>query len=183
LSGFTVKTVCFYQSSNSESVGSSEAVRERHHEVNFPPKIIGFACNWRSHGGADLAGSVDSNVRCPPGIRLIQVMCSGMVAPSYVLRAFEKGADGVLLTGCHIGDCHYCEGNYKTLKVIEKTQRIPKLLGIEDGHFRREWISASEATRLAQVMTEFAEQIQQLRRNPLAGEDSPQIGFGATTKT
>lgn len=137
---------------------------------NFIPKIIVFACNWCSYGGADLAGV--SRLQYPPGIRLIRVMCSGMVAPSYILKAFEKGADGVLLTGCHLGDCHYNEGNYKALKVVEKTRQILKLLGIEDGRFRREWISASEGPRFAEVMTEFTEQIKRLGRTSLASHES-----------
>lgn len=145
---------------------------------DFTPKIIVFACNWCSYGGADLAGV--GRLQYPPSIRLIRVMCSGMVAPSYILRAFEKGADGVLVTGCHIGDCHYYEGNYKALKVIEKTEKILRLLGIEDGRLRREWISASEGTRFAQVMTEFTEQIRQLGRNQLVTKDSPQIGCTQT---
>lgn len=145
---------------------------------DFTPKIIVFACNWCSYGGADLAGV--GRLQYPPSIRLIRVMCSGMVAPSYILRAFEKGADGVLVTGCHIGDCHYYEGNYKALKVIEKTEKILRLLGIEDGRLRREWISASEGTRFAQVMTEFTEQIRQLGRNQLVTKDSPQIGRAQT---
>ena len=138
--------------------------------TDFTPKIIVFACNWCSYGGADLAGV--GRLQYPPSIRLIRVMCSGMIAPTYVLKAFEKGADGVLITGCHIGDCHYYEGNYKALKVIEKTEKILKLLGIEGGRFRREWISASEGTRFAEVMTDFTEQIQQLGPNPLLARAS-----------
>lgn len=148
---------------------------------HFTPKIIVFACNWCSYGGADLAGV--SRLQYPPSIRLIRVLCSGMVAPTYVLKAFEKGADGVLVTGCHLGDCHYNEGNYKALKVIEKTREILKLLGIEDARFRREWISASEGPRFAQVMTEFTQQIQQLGWNSLAREDSPHIGPAASPQT
>ena len=107
---------------------------------DFTPKIIVFACNWCSYGGADLAGV--GRLQYPPSIRLIRVMCSGMVAPSYVLKAFERGADGVLITGCHIGDCHYNEGNYKALKVIEKTQRFPssfsasKMVGSEGNGYQ-----------------------------------------------
>lgn len=119
----------------------------------------------------------------PPSIRLIRVMCSGMVAPSYIFKAFEKGADGVLVSGCHLGDCHYYEGNYKAVKVLDKTQRMLKLLGIEDGRFRREWISASEGTRFAQVMTEFTQQIRQLGPNPFVGEDSSHIGLAAGAET
>lgn len=119
----------------------------------------------------------------PPSIRLIRVMCSGMVAPSYIFKAFEKGADGVLVSGCHLGDCHYYEGNYKAVKVLDKTQRMLKLLGIEDGRFRREWISASEGTRFAQVMTEFTQQIRQLGPNPFVREDASHIGLAAGAET
>ncbi|MFA6220694.1 MAG: hydrogenase iron-sulfur subunit [Desulfomonilaceae bacterium] len=124
---------------------------------DFTPKIIVFACNWCSYGGADLAGV--GRMQYPPSIRLIRLMCSGMVAPSYILRAFERGADGVLVTGCHIGDCHYSEGNHKALKMMAKTRQIIELLGIDQNRLRREWISASEGTRFAQVMTEFTEQV------------------------
>ena len=148
---------------------------------DFTPKIIVFACNRCSYGGADLAGV--SRLQYPPSIRLIRVMCSGMFAASYALEAFEKGADGVLLSGCHIGDCHYNEGNYKALEVVEKTRQIMKLLGIEDGRLRREWISALEGPRFAQVMTEFTEQIQQLGRNTFVRKDLPQTVFAATAQT
>lgn len=138
---------------------------------DFTPKIIVFACNWCSYGGADLAGV--SRLQYPPSIRLIRVMCSGMVSPSYVLKAFEKGADGVLVTGCHLGDCHYNEGNHKALKVLEKTRQILQLLGIEDGRLRREWISASEGPRFAEVMRDFTRQVKQLGRSPFARDQSP----------
>lgn len=140
----------------------------------FTPTIIVFACNWCSYGGADLAGV--SRLQYPPGIRIIRLMCSGMVAPTYILKAFEKGADGVLITGCHLGDCHYYEGNYKALKVIEKTERILKLLGIEAGRFRREWISASEGPRFAAVMKEFTEEIRHLGPSPLRAAHSQLLG-------
>lgn len=131
----------------------------------FVPRIIVFACNWCSYGGADLAGV--GRLQYPPPIRIIRLMCSGMIASTYVLQAFERGADGVLITGCHLGDCHYYEGNYKALKVIEKTEKVLKLLGIEQGRLRREWISASEGPRFAEVMREFTAQIQQLGPSPL----------------
>jgi F420-non-reducing hydrogenase iron-sulfur subunit len=137
---------------------------------DFTPKIIVFACNWCSYGGADLAGV--GRMQYPPSIRLIRLMCSGMVAPSYILRAFERGADGVLVTGCHIGDCHYSEGNHKALKIIEKTRQIIELLGIDQNRLRREWISASEGTRFAQVMTEFTEQVHCLGCNALTRKKS-----------
>jgi F420-non-reducing hydrogenase iron-sulfur subunit len=148
---------------------------------DFNPRIIVFACYWCSYGGADLAGV--GRMQYPPSIRLIRVMCSGMVAPSYILKAFEKGADGVLVSGCHLGDCHYYEGNYKAVKVIDKTQRMLKLLGIEDGRFRREWISASEGTKFAQVMTEFTQQIRQLGRNPFIGRDLSHLELAAGART
>lgn len=136
----------------------------------FTPKIIVFACNWCSYGGADLAGV--GRMQYPPSIRLIRLMCSGMVAPSYILRAFETGADGVLVTGCHIGDCHYSEGNHKALIIIEETRQFIELLGIDQNRLRREWISASEGARFAQVMTEFTAQVQGLGCNPLTRKNS-----------
>lgn len=123
-----------------------------------------------------------SRLQYPRGIRLIRVMCAGMVAPSYVLKAFEEGADGVLITGCHLGDCHYNEGNYKALKVVEKTRQLLKLLGIEDGRFKREWISASEGPRFAQVMTEFTAEVEQLGPSRLGREDQSSDGPSAITK-
>jgi F420-non-reducing hydrogenase iron-sulfur subunit len=138
--------------------------------TDFTPRIVVFACNWCSYAGADLAGV--GRLQYPTGIRLIRLMCSGMFSPTFALRAFEQGADGVLLAGCHLGDCHYYEGNYKALKAVEKTERILKLLGVEEGRFRREWIAASEGQLFAEVMADFTERLRQLGPNPFARRGS-----------
>lgn len=126
----------------------------------FEPTIIVFACNWCSYAGADLAGV--SRLQYPSNIRIVRVMCSGRVDPAFVLKAFLKGADGVLVAGCHIGDCHYLEGNVRAKERIENMIEALKILGWEIDRFRLEWISASEGKRFAQVMTEFTKKIRDL---------------------
>ena len=129
-------------------------------DETFEPLIIGLCCNWCSYAGADLAGV--SRIQYPPNIRIIRVMCSGMVHPSLVIDALTKGADGVLICGCHIGDCHYIDGNKKAESRAEAIKLMLQDLGIEEDRFRLEWVSASEGPRFARVMTEFTEQIRQL---------------------
>jgi len=124
------------------------------------PRILVFACNWCSYAGADTAGV--SRIEHQPHFRTIRVMCSGRVEPAWVLRALEKGADGVLVSGCHFGDCHYIFGNHRAVEQFEKTMRIVRLLGIEEGRVRLEWISAAEGARFAQVIDEFTEQVRAL---------------------
>ncbi|MEK7668491.1 MAG: hydrogenase iron-sulfur subunit [Gemmatimonadota bacterium] len=131
----------------------------------WQPRLIVFACNWCSYAGADTAGA--SRIQQQPHFRVIRVMCSGRIEPGFVLRAFEKGADGVLVSGCHLGDCHYAFGNERALEQFEKTKRIVSLLGLEDGRLRLEWISAAEGNRFAQVVNEFTEQVRRLGPNPL----------------
>ncbi len=126
----------------------------------FEPKIIVFACNWCSYAGADLAGV--SRLPYPSNIRIIRVMCSGRVDPAFVLKAFLKGADGVIVAGCHPGDCHYLEGNLRAKERIDNMVEALKLLGWEVERFRLEWISASEGKRFAQIMTNFTEKIREL---------------------
>ena len=111
-------------------------------EKQFEPKVIGFFCNWCTYAGADLAGV--SRLQYPPNIRVIRVMCSGTVSPHHVLRAFQKGADGVLIGGCHIGDCHYLRGNYMTIKRIRFLQDLLRFTGFEPERLHLEWISAAE---------------------------------------
>jgi len=130
----------------------------------FEPLIIGFCCNWCSYAGADLAGV--SRMQYPPNIRIIRVMCSGMVHPNLVIDALTKGADGVLVCGCHPGDCHYLEGNLKAEARAEAIKLMLQDFGIEEERFRLEWVSASEGGRFAQVVTEMTEQIKQLGPNP-----------------
>ena len=126
----------------------------------FEPTIIVFACNWCSYAGADLAGV--SRLQYPSNIRIVRVMCSGRVDPAFVLKTFLKGADGVMVAGCHIGDCHYLEGNVRAKERIDNMVEALKLLGWNVDRFRLEWISASEGKRFAQIMTEFTEQIRDL---------------------
>jgi len=131
---------------------------------SFEPKIVVFACNWCTYAALDLAGT--SRIKYPPNFLVIKVMCSGRVDPQFVLEAFRNGADGVLVAGCHPGDCHYIEGNYKALRRITLMKRMLEKFGIEKERVRLEWISASEATRFAQIANEMVEQIKAL--GPLA---------------
>ena len=126
----------------------------------FEPKIVASFCNWCTYLAADLAGT--SRVKYAPNVRVIRVMCSGRVDPQFVLDAFAKGADGVLIGGCHPGDCHYQEGNYKTLRRVQLLKRVLNDMGIEDERFRIEWISASEAERLKTVVNEMVDEIKKL---------------------
>ena len=133
--------------------------------AEFEPKILAFCCNWCSYAGADLAGV--SRFQYPPNIRIIRVMCSGRVTPAFILKALAVGADGVLIAGCHPGDCHYMSGNYKTRRRVEFTQKLLKQFGIEPERLRLEWISASEGARFAQVVIDFTRKIEDLGRSPL----------------
>lgn len=126
----------------------------------FEPKIVGFLCNWCSYSGADLAGV--SRIQSSPNVRIIRTMCSGRVDPSFIMRAFQLGADGVLVAGCHFGDCHYLEGNFKTMRRIVMLKMAMKHFGIDEKRLRLEWISASEAEKYAKVSFEFTDQIKQL---------------------
>jgi F420-non-reducing hydrogenase iron-sulfur subunit len=126
----------------------------------FEPKIIGFLCNWCSYTGADLAGV--SRIRSAPNVRVIRTMCSGRVDPVFILKAFQLGADGVVVMGCHPGDCHYQEGNYKTARRIPFLQRIITDFGIDPRRLRLEWVSASEGDRFAAIVNEMTEQIRAL---------------------
>ena len=130
----------------------------------FQPLIIGFCCNWCSYAGADLAGV--SRMQYPPNIRIIRVMCSGMVHPNLVIDALTKGADGVLICGCHLGDCHYIEGNLKAEARAEAIKLRLQDFGIEEERFRLEWVSASEGGKFAQIVTEMTEEIRQLGPSP-----------------
>ena len=129
-------------------------------EETFEPVIIGFCCNWCSYAGADLAGV--SRQQYPPNLRIIRVMCSGMVHPNLVIDALTKGADGVLICGCHIGDCHYLEGNVKAENRKEAIELMLEDFGIEPERFRLEWVSASEGPRFAEVIREMTETVRAL---------------------
>jgi len=129
-------------------------------DKTFEPRIIGFLCNWCSYLGADLAGV--SRLKSPPNIRIIRTMCSGRVDPTFVMKAFELGADGVLIGGCHPGDCHYTEGNYKTMRRVAMLKPVLKAFGIDERRLRLEWISASEGEKYTRVTKEFTELIRSL---------------------
>ncbi len=131
----------------------------------WDPSIVVFACNWCSYAGADTAGV--SRIKHQPHFRMIRVMCSGRIQPGFVLRAFERGADGVLVSGCHFGDCHYVNGNERAVEQFEKTMNVVKLLGMEEGRLRLEWISAAEGARFAEVINEFTDQVRKLGPSPL----------------
>jgi len=133
-------------------------------EDNFEPLIIALCCNWCSYAGADLAGV--SRIQYPPNIRIVRVMCSGMVHPNLVIDALTKGCDGVLICGCHPGDCHYREGNLKAEARADAIKLMLQDFGIEEERFRLEWVSASEGGRFAQVITEMVEEIRQLGPSP-----------------
>ena len=138
--------------------------------TGFDPRIVVFACNWCSYAGADTAGV--SRIQHQPHFRMIRVMCSGRIQPAFVFRAFEKGADGVLVSGCHFGDCHYIFGNERAVEQFAKTMNVVKLLGIEEGRLRLEWISAAEGNRFAEVINEFTDQVRALGPSPFATEDA-----------
>ena len=135
-------------------------------EYEYEPKIIAFCCNWCSYAGADLAGT--SRTQYPPNVRIIRVMCSGMVHPNLVIEALTKGADGVLVCGCHIGDCHYVEGNLRTEKRAEAIELMLEDFGLEYERFRLEWVSASEGAKFAQVVTEMVEDLKMVGPSPYA---------------
>ncbi len=128
--------------------------------MSFEPKIIGFLCNWCSYTGADLAGT--ARMKYPANVMNIRVMCSGRVDPGFVLDAFRRGADGVLVCGCHPGDCHYVDGNHKCMRRIPLTKRMMKGFGIDPVRLRLEWVSASEGARFQQVVSEFTEQLRHM---------------------
>jgi F420-non-reducing hydrogenase iron-sulfur subunit len=131
----------------------------------FEPKIIGFCCNWCTYAGADLAGV--SRLQMPSDFRMIRVMCSGTIDPLFVMEAFQKGADGIFIGGCHIGDCHYQTGNHRTKKRVAILKKILSYLGIDPRRVRLEWVSAAEGQKFAQVVTDFVAEIKRLGPNPL----------------
>lgn len=128
--------------------------------LNPKPKIIAFLCRWCSSNAADIAGV--SRFEYPPNFIPIVTPCSGRVEPSYVFEAFSEGADGVLVAGCHLGDCHYISGNYKTLKRMLLVKELAKNLGIEEERIRLEWISSAEATKLVKVTKDMVEKLKHL---------------------
>ena len=132
----------------------------------FEPRIVAFLCNWCSYAGADNAGI--ARIPSPANVLPIRVMCSGRVSPEMVLRAFRSGADGVLVLGCHIGDCHYISGNHRTIKRMPVLRNLLGYVGIHPDRFRLDWVSAAEAPKFAQVTKDFVETVRAL--GPLSEE-------------
>jgi len=132
--------------------------------AEFEPQIVAFCCNWCSYAAADLAGT--SRIHYPPNVRIVRVMCSGMVNPIYVLKAFEGGADGVLVAGCHLADCHYLDGPVKCDAMVDKLRKVLHVLGLEDERLRREMVATSEGVIFAQVIREMVEQLKKVGPSP-----------------
>ena len=127
--------------------------------------IIAFCCNWCSYAGADLAGV--SRLQYPPNAKIIRVMCTGRIDPQHILRGFELGIDGIIVCGCHIGDCHYISGNKKAEVRIAMLKTLMEMIGIDKNRLRLEWISASEGTRFAETIKDFKDQIEKLGKNKI----------------
>jgi len=138
----------------------------------WEPNILAFCCNWCSYAGADLAGV--SRFQYPSTVKILRVMCSSRVEPAFILKALKDGADGVLIAGCHIGDCHYIDGNKNAEVRINNTRKALAKLGF-DKRLRLEWVSASEGLRFSQVIKEFTEEIKKLGQNPVKAKIEPQI--------
>lgn len=129
-------------------------------EKPFEPVIIGFTCNWCSYRAADLAGT--ARVKYPPNIRLVRLMCSGRLDPTFVMKAFTGGADGVLISGCHPGECHYIDQNYKALRRFLLLKRTLEAMGLEPGRLKLVWASAAEGVKLAQEIALMVEEVRAL---------------------
>lgn len=128
--------------------------------MSFEPKIIAFLCNWCSYAGADLAGT--SRMKCAPNVLGIRLMCSGGLEPAYVLKAFERGADGVLVCGCNLGDCHYVDGNYKTLRRMSLLRKYLDQMGVEEPRARLQWVCASCADDFTEAVDKMTAELRKL---------------------
>lgn len=132
---------------------------------SFRPRIIVFCCNWCAYAGADLAGV--SRLRISPHFRVVRTMCSGRVDPELIMEAFRAGADGVMVAGCHPGDCHYLEGNYRTMRRVAFMKRLMEELGLEPDRLTLEWVSAGEGARFRDVVDAFVARVMELGPTPL----------------
>lgn len=132
----------------------------------WKPKIVAIICNWCSYAGADLAGG--ARIQYPPDIRAVRVMCTGRVDPLFIMKAFQDGADGVLVSGCHFGDCHYLEGNYKCSKRMFLVKNVLKNIGLNDNRLRMTFVSASEGAKWGMVMEDVVKTVNELGPSPLA---------------
>lgn len=144
----------------------SEEIKSNTDSANsWEPKIVGFLCNWCSYAGADLAGT--SRIEYPPNIKIIRVPCSGRVNPLFVLKCLMGGADGVLVSGCHIGDCHYSEGNFYARRRFAILKKLFEYLGIDHRRFQMSWVSASEGDKWAKLVKQLVEEIKQAGPNQI----------------
>lgn len=135
---------------------------------NFEPKILGFLCNWCSYAAADAVGNKEK--RYPPNVRFIRLMCTGRIDPEFVMKGFQSGADGIVILGCHPGDCHYKEGNYHALRRFYLLRRMLRQFGIEEERLQLEWVSACESDKLVDMLQRVVRHIKAL--GPIAGEMS-----------
>jgi len=131
----------------------------------FQPRILAFCCNWCSYAGADLAGV--SRIQYPPNVRILRIMCSGRIEPSHIFAAFEAGADGVIVSGCHPGDCHYISGNLRAEEQITKLKKLFSIIGFDERRLRLQWVSASEGQLFAEYISNFVSQIKDLGPSPM----------------
>ncbi len=138
----------------------AEPAVSRNAGQDFEPKIVAFLCKWCSSAGSDLAGV--SRLKYPANAVPIQVMCSGSVSPIYIMSAFNQGADGVLVSGCHPGDCHYLKGNFYARRRIYLAQKLLQFVGVEPDRFRMSWVSAAQGVKFAEVITDFVKDLKAL---------------------
>jgi heterodisulfide reductase subunit A len=142
-----------------------EPTMETTSKIAFIPTILVFSCNWCSYTSADLAGV--NRLRYPSNTRIIRFMCSGRIEPDFIMRAFEYGADGVIVSGCKLDECHYISGNYKAKDRVEMTQKLLDMMGLGTGRLRVEWMTAAEGHKFARIMDEFTQQIIAMGPNPM----------------
>lgn len=129
-------------------------------QADWEPKIIAFLCNWCSYAGADLAGI--SRIQYPPNVRIVRLPCSGRVNPLYIIKSLQHGADGVLVSGCHPGDCHYISGNYYARRRFALLKNLLEFVGVEPGRVSFSWVSAAEGEKFSQIVTEVVERVKAL---------------------
>jgi F420-non-reducing hydrogenase iron-sulfur subunit len=132
---------------------------------SFEPRILAFCCNWCSYAGADLAGV--SRIQYPTNVRILRVMCTGRIEPRHIFSAFEAGADGVVVSGCHPGDCHYISGNLRAEEMINKMKKLLNIIGFDEQRLKLQWVSASEGQLFADYISEFVDLIKTLGPNPM----------------
>lgn len=145
----------------------------RSDKATFDPRILVFTCNWCSYAGADLAGT--SRLQYPPNARIIRTMCSGRIEPVFVLEALRDGADGVIVTGCHPGDCHYVKGNFRAEKRFNFLKMALKLIGVEEDRVRLAWISAGEGEKFSFLIRDMTDKIRELGPNPFKSSNMKAI--------